>query len=106
MLKTNFSFENKKIISISTLKYHNFTGKPVTVAYVLIKSDLGAEKSVIEELQKLEQVVRVEETFGDYDMIVKLEAEHTIKIREIISWDIQKVKGVRATKTLIRKDPE
>ncbi|NIM25353.1 MAG: Lrp/AsnC family transcriptional regulator [Nitrosopumilaceae archaeon] len=78
----------------------------MTSAYVLIKSDLGAEESIIEELQKLEQVVKVEEIYGDYDLIVKLDAEHSIKIREVISWDIKKIKGVRATKTLMKKEQE
>ena len=78
----------------------------MTSAYVLIKSDLGAESNIIEELQKLEQVVKVEEIYGDYDLFVRLDAEHSIKIREIISWDIKKIKGVRATKTLMKKEQE
>lgn len=78
----------------------------MTIAYVLVKSDLGAEQNVVEELEKIEQVVRVETTFGDYDMIVKLEAEHTEKIREVITWNIQKLKGIRNTKTLIKKEQD
>ena len=78
----------------------------MTRAYVLIKSDLGAEQKIIEELENLEQVLQVEEIFGDYDLIVKLEAENSIAIREVISWDIKKIKGVRATKTLMKKEQE
>lgn len=78
----------------------------MTRAYVLIKSDLGAEQKIIEELENLEQVIQVEEIFGDYDLIVKLEAENSIAIREVISWDIKKIKGVRATKTLMKKEQE
>jgi DNA-binding Lrp family transcriptional regulator len=94
------------IFLIPTLKYYDFTEKLVTIAYVLIKSDLGAEKTVVEELEKIEQVVRVETTFGDYDMFAKLEAEHTEKIREVITWNIQKLKGIRNTKTLIKKEED
>ena len=78
----------------------------MTIAYVLVKSDLGAEKTLVGELENIEQVARVETTFGDYDMIVKLEAEHTEKIREVITWNIQKLKGIRNTKTLIKKEQE
>ena len=78
----------------------------MTRAYVLIKSDLGSEEKIIEELNNLEQVLQVEEIFGDYDLIVKLEAENSIAIREVISWDIKKIKGVRATKTLMKKEQE
>ena len=51
------------------MKYHISTEESVTIAYVLIKSDLGAEEKVKEELEKLEQVLKVERTFGGYDMV-------------------------------------
>lgn len=76
----------------------------MTIAYVLLKTDLGSEDKVIEELKELEQIKRVERTFGDYDMVVKMEAEHIEKIREIIAWNIQKMAKVRATRTLVKKD--
>ncbi len=86
------------------MKYHKSFEELVTIAYVLLKTDLGSEDSVIEELKKLEQIIRVERTFGDYDMVVKMEAEHVEKIREVIAWNIQKMAKVRATRTLIKKD--
>ena len=76
----------------------------MTIAYVLIKSDLGAEQKVIEQLEKLEQVVRIDRTFGDYDMVVKLESEHIEKIRETISRNIKKIDKVRSTRTLVKRD--
>ena len=76
----------------------------MTIAYVLIKSDLGAEQKVIEQLEKLEQVVRIDRTFGGYDMVVKMESEHIEKIRETITWNIKKLDKVRSTLTLIKKD--
>jgi len=76
----------------------------VTIAYVLVKSDLGAEEKVVENLEKIEQVLKVERTFGDYDMVVKMESEHIEKIREIISWDIKKLDKIRSTLTLIKKE--
>jgi len=76
----------------------------VTKAFVLIKSDLGAEQIVLEELKKIEQVLRVERTFGEYDMVVTMESEHIEKIREIISWNIKKLAKVRSTLTLVKKE--
>jgi DNA-binding Lrp family transcriptional regulator len=72
----------------------------VTIAFVLIKSDLGAEEKVKEQLEKLEQVSKVERTFGGYDMVVKMESEHIEKIRETITWDIKKLDKVRSTLTI------
>ena len=76
----------------------------MTIAYVLIKSDLGAEQKVIEQLEKLEQVVQIDRTFGDYDMVVKMESEHIEKIRETISRNIKKIDKVRSTRTLVKRD--
>jgi DNA-binding Lrp family transcriptional regulator len=89
---------------IPTLKYHFFIEELVTIAYVLIKSDLGAEEKVMEELGKIEQVLKVDRTFGDYDMVVKMESEHIEKIRETISWNIKKLDKVRSTLTLVKKE--
>ena len=76
----------------------------MTDAYVMLNCELGAESTIIEQLKELEQVVDVFETIGTHDMIVKLQAENFEKVREIVSWNIQKLKNVRATSTLIKKD--
>ncbi len=75
----------------------------MTIAYVLINCDLGAEESIIEELKKLEQVKEVFETVGTHDLMAKLESEHLEKLREIITWNIQKIDKVRSTVTLVKK---
>ncbi|WP_299292228.1 Lrp/AsnC ligand binding domain-containing protein [Nitrosopumilus sp.] len=76
----------------------------MTDAYVMLNCELGAEEEIIEQLKELEQVVDVFETIGTHDMLVKLQAENFEKIREIVSWNIQKLKKVRSTATLIKKD--
>jgi DNA-binding Lrp family transcriptional regulator len=76
----------------------------VTIAYILVKSELGAEEQVVEKLEKIDQVLNVKRTFGDYDMVVKMESEHIEKIREIISWDIKKMDKIRSTLTLVKKE--
>ena len=75
----------------------------MTIAYVLINCDLGAEESIIDELKKLEQVQEVFETVGTHDLMAKLESEHLEKLREIITWNIQKIDKVRSTVTLVKK---
>lgn len=76
----------------------------MTDAYVMLNCDLGAEESIIEKLREIEQVKDVFETIGTHDMLVKLQAENFEKIREIVSWNIQKLDKVRSTATLIKKD--
>ncbi|MGV7226496.1 MAG: Lrp/AsnC ligand binding domain-containing protein [Nitrosopumilus sp.] len=76
----------------------------MTDAYVMLNCELGAETEIIEQLKEIEQVVDVFETIGTHDMLVKLQAENFEKIREIVSWNIQKLKKIRSTATLIKKD--
>ena len=76
----------------------------MTDAYVMLNCELGAEAEIIEKLKELEQVKDVFETIGTHDMLVKLQAENFEKIREIVSWNIQKLDKVRSTGTLIKKD--
>ena len=75
----------------------------MTDAYVMLNCELGAEEEIITQLQDMENVVEVFETIGTHDMLVKLQAENFEKIREIVSWNIQKLKNVRSTSTLIKK---
>ncbi len=76
----------------------------MTDAYVMLNCELGAEADIIEKLKELEQVTDVFETIGTHDMLVKLQADNFEKIREIVSWNIQKLPKVRSTSTLIKKD--
>ncbi len=76
----------------------------MTEAYVMLNCELGAEESIIEQLKELEQVVDVFETIGTHDMLVKLQAENFETIRDTVSRNVQRLKNVRSTATLIRKD--
>jgi DNA-binding Lrp family transcriptional regulator len=76
----------------------------MTDAYVMLNCELGAEVEIIEKLKELDNVSDVFETIGTHDMLVKLQAENFEKIREIVSWNIQKLPKVRSTATLIKKD--
>jgi DNA-binding Lrp family transcriptional regulator len=76
----------------------------MTDAYVMLNCELGAEEGIIEKLKELEGVTDVFETIGTHDMLVKLPADNFEKIREIVSWNIQKLPKVRSTATLIKKD--
>ncbi len=76
----------------------------MTDAYVMLNCELGAEEEIIEKLKELEQVTDVFETIGTHDMLVKLQADNFEKIREIVSWNIQKLPKVRSISTLIKKD--
>jgi len=76
----------------------------VTVGYVLINCELGAEEGLIEKIKENENVKDVFGTFGAHDIMVKVEADHLERLREIITWDIQKLDKIRSTVSLVKKD--
>ena len=76
----------------------------MTIAYVLINCELGAEETIMDKLKEIEQVKEVFGTIGIHDMMVKLDAENFEKIREIVSRYIQKIEKIRTISTLVRKD--
>lgn len=69
-------------------------------AFVLINSDLGAEPQLESELKKIGGVIGVYQVYGIYDMIVEIEAESELKVKEIIFSRIRKLEKVRSTLTL------
>jgi len=44
----------------------------MTIAYVMINCELGAEETIMEKLKEIEQVKDVFGTIGTHDMMVKL----------------------------------
>ncbi len=72
-------------------------------AYVLINCELGADESIIEKLQKVEDVKEVFGIFGTYDIMVKIQADNPIALRESITWNVQKIDKIRSTSTLMKK---
>jgi len=76
----------------------------MTIAYVMINCELGAEETIMEQLKEIDQAKEVFGTIGTHDMMVKLDAENFEKIREIVSKNIQKIEKIRTVSTLVKKD--
>ena len=76
----------------------------MTVAYVMLNCDLGAEADTLEQLKELENVMHVSETMGAHDMLIKIEAENFETVREIVAWKIKSIPHVRSTVTLVEKE--
>ena len=62
----------------------------MTVAYVLMKCELGAEEEVIEKLREMDEILFVDETYGAYDLIAKVEAANIEKLREVLDVEYSK----------------
>ena len=73
----------------------------MTLAFVLIASEIGAENEVYEALKKLPEVKEVYMIYGGYDLIAKVEAEDMDKLREVVIMKIRRMDKVRSTQTMI-----
>ncbi|MEM2929572.1 MAG: Lrp/AsnC ligand binding domain-containing protein [Thermoproteota archaeon] len=70
-------------------------------AYVLMNVEIGTENDVLNRLKETPGVVESWIVFGVYDIITKVEAENSEKLKEFISRYIRKIEGVRNTLTLM-----
>jgi len=66
------------------------------LSYVLMNIKLGSEDKVLKEIRK-----ECHRVYGVYDMIAKVEADSMDKLKEIITWKIRRLDGVRSTLTSI-----
>tara|TARA_B100001758_G_scaffold54453_1_gene44854 strand:+ start:6508 stop:6750 length:243 start_codon:yes stop_codon:yes gene_type:complete len=72
----------------------------MAVGYVLLNVAPGAEHDVYLQLQQLESVSDATVLFGDYDLIVKLQAIDLSSIAKAVVESIRQIPGVVDTKTL------
>ena len=70
-------------------------------AFVLLNTELGSEENIIRDLRNLEEVKEVTRVYGVYDIIAKVESDTMDKVKEIITWKLRKLKGVKSTLTMI-----
>ncbi|MBT4802403.1 MAG: Lrp/AsnC family transcriptional regulator [Euryarchaeota archaeon] len=69
-------------------------------SYVLINVEPGSESYVFEKLSKLDFISDMNHLFGDYDIIVKIEAEGIGIIAGLVVSSIRPIDGIFNTKTL------
>ena len=76
----------------------------MAVGYVLVNVLPGMEYDAFQVIKEKENVVDATLLFGDYDIIVKLEAESLGIIAKTVVNTIRQVSGVTGSKTLAGAD--
>jgi len=56
---------------------------------------------VLKEVRDVPHVKECRRVYGTYDMIVKVEADSMDELKEVITWKIRRLPGVRSTLTTI-----
>ena len=73
----------------------------MAVAYVLVSTEIGAEKEVLEKLQGIPEVKEAHIVYGVYDIVVKVDIGDVDKLKDIITTRIRRLDKVRSTLTMI-----
>lgn len=76
----------------------------MVTAFVLLNCDVGSEKSIADDLKRIDEVREVYETKGPYDVVAKLESKTPDGLRDAITWKIRKMDRIRSTLTLLGSD--
>lgn len=76
------------------------TGVIVAIGFVLIKTAPSASREVYNIVMEMDEVREVHSLFGEYDLILKLQAENFNNLGQIVVDKIRSIEGVEDTKTL------
>jgi DNA-binding Lrp family transcriptional regulator len=70
-------------------------------AYMLINCELGSESSIIEQLKLIPNIKEARGVFGNYDILVKIQASSVESLREIVTFKIRKIPKIYCTTTIM-----
>ena len=73
----------------------------MSLAYLLLKCDDGAEKEILNKIRTISEVKETQETFGPFGAIVKIESENTSRIKHILNEKICCMSGINSSLTLM-----
>ncbi|MCL4335761.1 MAG: Lrp/AsnC ligand binding domain-containing protein [Candidatus Thermoplasmatota archaeon] len=72
----------------------------MSIAFVLVSTVPGKEHEVFNKISKINYVVELHPLFGEYDLIVKIDAKDYTELGKIVINQIRTIDGVIDTKTL------
>ena len=70
-------------------------------AYILLNTEIGAEKQVLKALKKIEGVEAAQHLWGVYDIIVNVKADSMEELKYIITKHIEKIGKINSKLTMI-----
>ena len=71
------------------------------ITHVLIKCDANNNRTSVDELKSIKEIKHIEQTFGPYDAVIRLESESNKAIKHIIQDKIRNANGIQSTITLV-----
>ncbi len=71
------------------------------LAYVLVTLNPGTEKDILKKIAYLKEVTRVSMMYGEYDAIIKVNAESLDQLNEFLTDKLRVLPDIFQTATLI-----
>jgi DNA-binding Lrp family transcriptional regulator len=76
------------------------------ISYVLINSNLGTDVEIIAKIKAMMEnqndiQLEIQGVYGVYDILLKLTANDSTKLRSIVTNDIRKIHDVQSTLTMM-----
>ncbi len=72
----------------------------MTTAFVMINTELGSEKEVLDEIRKIDGIKESSIVYGIHDIVAKIGADSMDKLNEIVTF-VRSLDKIRASVTLI-----
>ena len=73
----------------------------MVTAYILIISESGAERKIVEDLLDVDGVEEAELVYGEYDVIAKVCVDDISQLSDFILEKIRPIGSIKRTSTLI-----
>ena len=70
-------------------------------AYILIKVKVGSERKVVEKLKALKEIKDINELYGEWDVIAKIEVPNIEDLDGLITEKIRDNQEIELTSTMI-----
>jgi len=72
-----------------------------TLSYILVTLKSGAERDVCERVSSFEEVIQVDELYGEYDAIVKVRVEDLSQLDKFLTDKLRALPDIFLTTTMI-----
>jgi len=73
----------------------------MATAYILVNTEIGAEKQVLKALKKIQGVEEAHSLWGVYDIIANVSAHNLEELKNIITSQIEKISKINSKLTMI-----
>lgn len=70
-------------------------------AYVLVITDPGKTRRVVDEIRNIPGIVELHEVMGPYDIVVEIIADNLQDIPRVLGDKIRPISGVQSTTSLV-----